>query len=188
MATTRLKPGSMAPDFSVKDVLGKKISLADYDKKSVLLVFLRYSGCPWCNLTIHRLTLEEPMLKKQNCQIIAFIQSSAENIKKNIYDRHAITPQFPIIADSAKKFYKRYGIQSNRAAALKSIKHIPKWAHAVRKHGFKQTEIDGDVFLVPATFLIAAKSQKIVKACYGNSFYEFESLFSVYESLVFNEA
>ncbi|MGI9028040.1 MAG: redoxin domain-containing protein [Candidatus Saccharimonadales bacterium] len=188
MKPIRLKPSDTAPDFSVVDVMGKTISLSDYRAQSVLLVFLRYSGCPWCNLTIHRLTLEYPMLHKQKCQVIAFIQSDAESIKKNIYERHAIKPQFPIIADAAKQFYKLYGVQSSRGAAFKSIKHIPQWAHAVRKHGFKQTEIDGDLFLVPATFLLAAQTQTIVKANYGTSFYEFDSLFSIYESLIFKEA
>ncbi len=182
------KPGNKAPDFTATDVKGKEIRLSDYKEKSVLLVFLRYSGCPWCNLTIHRLALEYPMLKRKNCEIIAFIQSDVDSIKANIYSRHTVKPQFPILADQDKEFYNLYGIKSSPKAALKSLRHLPSWTQAVMKHDFKQTKVEGDIFLVPATFLVAAHTQKIVKSDYGTSFYELESLFSIYESLEFNEA
>ncbi len=60
----RLTAGNIAPDFTVTDVKGKTISLSDYKGKAVLLVFLRYAGCPWCNLALHRLTLNISYLKK----------------------------------------------------------------------------------------------------------------------------
>lgn len=188
MANHKLNEGDTAPDFNAVDVLGKHIRLSDYKKHPLLLVFLRYAGCPWCNLAIHRLAMEYRMLKAEKCEVIAFIQSTDEQVQKNIYERHEVKPTFSIIADHEKEFYTLYGIKSSKKAAIKSIKSIPHWVHAVKDHGFKQTEIDGDLFLVPAAFLISSRTQKIVKADYGTSFYEFESFLNFYESLTFHEA
>ncbi len=59
-----LKVNHIAPKFRVVDVFGRNINLTDYTEGYSLLVFLRYSGCPWCNLAIHRLSLEYERLKK----------------------------------------------------------------------------------------------------------------------------
>lgn len=187
MGSNKIEAGQPAPNFGARDVFGKKIILSEYRKKAVLLVFFRYAGCPWCNLAIHRLALEYPMLKKENCEVIAFVQSDKNSIKENIYGRHAVKPEFPIIADPKMHFYKLYGVSSSYKAAFKSLAAIPDWTHAVREHGFKQTKIDGELFLVPAAFLVSSRTQEIAKADYGTSFYEFESFFKIYESLVFDQ-
>ena len=181
----QLHIGSLAPDFTATDVFGSEVRLSDYHPRSVLVVFLRYSGCPWCNLALHRLTVESELLKKHNCEIIAFIQSTEENVKNNIYKRHAKTPQFPIIADPDRKIYDMYGVTSSFIAAARSITKIPYWIHSVRKHGYAQTSVDGDLLLVPAMFLVSGHSNKILLASYGKSFYEHETFTSVYEQLGF---
>lgn len=181
----QLKEGNKAPDFSVKDVTGRTIKLSNYEGRVVLVVFLRYAGCPWCNLAIHRLTVEYPLLQKSGCEVIAFVQSDSEKIKKNIYERHAKKPPFPIIADADMSIYDKYRIQSSVAALAKSITKIPSWVHAVKDHGFKQTELDGKFFLVPASFLIDGSKRTILKAKYASSFYEHETFTDIYERLTF---
>ena len=180
-----IKIGDTAPDFTVKDVMGKKVELKSYHPKSVLVVFLRYSGCPWCNLALHRLSMEYDLLVKNNCEVIAFIQSSAENVQENIYKRHAHRPAFPIIPDQERKIYKKYGVSNSIKAAAKSITRIPYWVHAVREQGFKQKKIDGDFFLVPAMFLVSGHSGKILLASYSKSFYDHQTFTDVYEKLGF---
>jgi peroxiredoxin Q/BCP len=181
----QLTIGQKAPEFSVTNVLGKNVNLKRLYPSSILIVFLRYSGCPWCNLALHRLAMEYPLLKKQNCEVIAFIQSTPENVKENIYKRHAKRPPFPIVADQERKIYDLYGVQDSVAALGRSITKIPYWVHAVRKHGYKQTKIDGDFFLVPAMFLVSGRSGKILLESYGSSFYEHETFTLVYEKLGF---
>ena len=144
--TNILPVGTLAPNFKVKDVKGKSVELKSLHPKSVLIVFLRYSGCPWCNLALHRLTMEYPLLKKHNCEVIAFIQSTTENVQTNIIKRHDKKPPFPVIADIDRKIYDLYGVQNSVMAFARSMKEIPHWVHAVRKDGFKQKEIDGDFF------------------------------------------
>lgn len=175
------------PKFKATDVFGHKINLTDYIDDYVLLVFLRYSGCPWCNLAIHRLTLEYSRLKKDKCQIIAFVQSDKNSIIKNIYERHVSKPQFPIIADQQMKFYKQFGVDVSLLGTLKQITQIPQWLKSVRKLGFKQSNIDGNLFLVPAWFLINNKNGKIVKNEHGANFFDHESLATIYQTLTFKD-
>lgn len=40
----RLKPGDLAPDFTLKTVEGQAVALGDYRGQPVLLVFLRHLG------------------------------------------------------------------------------------------------------------------------------------------------
>ncbi|WP_083798785.1 peroxiredoxin family protein [Dethiobacter alkaliphilus] len=40
----KAQKGSMAPDFSLSDVYGKKMSFSDFRGRSVILVFMRHLG------------------------------------------------------------------------------------------------------------------------------------------------
>lgn len=180
MPDKRLSKGDKAPQFEAKDTYGKTVNLKDFANKHVLLVFLRYSGCPWCNLTIHRLALEQQRLNKSGCEIITFIQSEPQNIRDNIYGRHQHTPKFSIIPDQKRTHYDQYHIREAKRAVVTSITHIPFWVKSITK-GFSQTKLDGDLFLVPASFLIGPGEQKILSAHYSTSFYDhlvFEEIYS----------
>ena len=78
--TKKLATGMRAPQFTAVDVFGKKVTLSSNKDRYTLVVFLRYAGCPWCNLALHRLAMEQQLLKESRCDIIAFIQSSKENM------------------------------------------------------------------------------------------------------------
>ena len=183
----KLVAGQKAPLFTTKDALGKPISLSGIDKRYILLVFFRYAGCAWCNLAIHRLSLEYKTLKDHDCEAIAFVQSDEMAIDNNIYQRHAKTPKFSIIADRDQKYYSQYGITDSIPAAVKSIKSIPAWMHSVKDHGFKQDWVDGNLFLVPASFLIDGRTLKIIQSNYGSSYYEAEAFMDIYQSVFFKE-
>ncbi len=179
----KLQAGQAAPTFTAIDVCGKKVSLEDNKSQYVLVLFLRYAGCPWCNLAIHRLTLEQKILKDNNCSVIAFVQSSKENIMKNIYERHLHAPHFPVIADHEMKNYKKYLVRPQASAPAKLLRSIPYWVHSVRKEGFTNENIDGNLFLVPASFLLAPYSRKIVRVDYTADLYDHKTFSRIYESI-----
>jgi peroxiredoxin len=183
----RLLLNQKAPKFSAVDVFGDKISLDHNTEGYTLLVFLRYSGCPWCNLAVHRLSLEYKRLKQNHCNIIAFIQSSKEGVMDNIYQRHSLKPKFPIIADHEMKFYKQYGVEVSPIQSLKSITKIPYWLKSVRELGFTQKKLDGKLFLVPAWYLVNNRTGKVVKLARGVSFYDNDTFVNIYDSLIFKD-
>lgn len=178
----KLKIGDMAPRFWMRDVKGGIVNLDAHSPDYTLIAFLRYSGCPWCNLAIHRLTMEQNLLKQSKCQVVAFIQSSKENILKNIYDRHAKSPDFSVIADPECEVYKKYAVSPSLISAVKQIKHAQHWVHAVKEEGYGQKSIDGNLFLAPAMFLVD-HNLRIIRADYNANLYDHETFTEVYESL-----
>ena len=183
----KLEAGHSAPKFTAQDVMGKHLSSTHNDARYLLLVFLRYSGCPWCNLAIHRLTLEYPILQDNGCEVITFIQSPKQGVIKNVYERHARQPQFSIVADPDSEYYRLYGVAPSLAASAKSLRRVPDWLHSVKEHGYKQLSIDGNLFMVPASFLISARTNKILKTSYGNDYYDSDAFMDIYESVFFKE-
>jgi peroxiredoxin Q/BCP len=175
------------PKFKATDVFGSKVNLSKYDNDYTLLVFLRYSGCPWCNLAIHRLTLEYKQLRAERCQIIAFIQSDEKSVMANIYKRHNPKPEFPIIADQTMKFYKQFNVDVSLTGSARMITKVPYWLESVRQLGFKNKKVDGKLFLVPAWFLIDNSLGKIIKSEKGGDFYDHESFIKIYDTLTFGE-
>jgi peroxiredoxin len=177
--------GKKAPNFKTKDVFGETVELYKRNEGYTLLAFLRYSGCPWCNLAINRLTLEHKQLKQESCDVIAFIQSESEHIMENIYGRHELKPSFPIIADHGMKIYKKYGVELSITSPFTSITQIPHWLEHIRKLGFNQKKIDGNFFLVPAWYLVNNTTRKIIKCGKASNFYDHEAFIDIYDSLTF---
>ena len=184
--TKKLVIGDTAPHFSVVDVLDQKVSLKSYASKYVLVVFLRYAGCPWCNLAIHRLTMEYRLLEDNQCAVVAFVQSSKGNIINNILKRHKHTPPFPIIADQAMATYKKYRVKPSLVQSCKMLTTIPSWVHAVRKDGFANKNIDGNLFLAPASFLLAPGTGKILLAEYEANLYNHKTFSDIYNAVAYN--
>ena len=168
----KLKPGEKAPSFETTDIAGRRIRLSDYEGKKVLLCFFRYAGCPWCNLALFRLTKEYPKYEGLGLEVIAFIQSSRENIENNVTKRHHPAPQFPLIADQQRKVYQQYGVEDSLFAFAKSIRKIPQFIEAWFHHKFRQGKIDGSTTLVPAQFLIGPPGLQIHKASYGADYFD----------------
>lgn len=181
---TKLKPGSSIPKLTATDISGKQVSLESFNDSYTLLAFLRYSECPWCNLALHRLAMEQELLKDSDCRIIAFIQSSPDDIKKSILEKHAVTPQFTIIADPEMKIYNQFGVTLSKLSGIKHhIRHIPAWVESVTKEGFKQHSINGSFFLAPAAIVLSPADQKVIVADYQADFYEHESFSRFYEAI-----
>jgi len=171
-------------DISTTDAKGLKFELKNVNQPYVLVSFLRYAGCPFCNLSIHRLVMEQDLLKQSRCDIVAFVQSTAENIEKNIYTRHIVKPDFPIIPDQKMKFYKQFGIKPSYKTTKKMIEDIPHWVHAVRHHGFKQGTVDGSLFIAPALFLVHIPTMKIIHADYASNLFEHETFSPIYQKIL----
>ena len=183
----KLIAGQVAPKFTVTDVMGHQVASTHTKARYILLVFMRYSGCPWCNLAIHRLSLEYPILQQNDCEVITFIQSPKAGIIENIYERHALTPPFSIVADPKCTYYNMYGVIPSRVAAIKSLRQVPHWLHSAKKHGFTQPKVDGNLFMVPASFLVSARTNKILKTSYGTDYYDKDAFMDIYESVFFKE-
>ncbi len=165
----KLKNGDEAPNFSVVDINGEKVEINKDNGKKIFLSFFRYSGCPWCNLAIYRLTEMAPDLEAQGVKVVCFVQSTQENIEKNIINRHDVKPPFTIVSDPNKIIYDLYGVEESALKYFTSLRKAPEWIYSSFKLNFKQPEVDGSVTLVPAQFLIDSDGT-IIKVHYGTDY------------------
>lgn len=180
----RLKVGDKVPDFWTRDINGKQVDSKQF-KGNTLIVFLRYAGCPFCSLAIHRLTHEHKLLKKNGCDVIAFIQSTEQNIEEYLLPQQPEQPTFPIIADEDQDIYQMFGVRPNAVKAARfTAKNASHWVNAVFKKRLKQASFDGSAFLVPAYFLVD-KRGIIQLVNYDASFYEDVEFTPIYEMLTF---
>lgn len=184
MKPHQLKLGAKIPDFWTRDINGHEVDSRTL-KNTTLFVFLRFAGCPFCNLAVYRLSHEYKLLKKNGCDVIAFIQSTEENIEEHVLAQQRITPPFSIVSDQQQDIYKLFGVAPNATKAAKyTAKNASHWIDAVFKKKFKQTSFDGQAFMVPAYFLVG-KDGAVKLANYDASFYEDEVFTPIYEYLTF---
>lgn len=102
-----LKEGDKAPAFSGKDQDGKKISLADYKGKKLVLYFYPQDMTPTCTVQACNLRDNFSLLKKKGFEILGISPDDEEKHKK--FEQRNKLP-FPLIADTTHKILEKYGV------------------------------------------------------------------------------
>ncbi|OIO61144.1 MAG: hypothetical protein AUJ55_01025 [Proteobacteria bacterium CG1_02_64_396] len=158
----KLTPGTPAPDFSLLDLEGNPVQLADYRGKRVLLSFYRYASCPLCNLRVHRLLGRIDHLKTQGLHLLAVYESSPTQLG---YNAALTTSPFPILADPSRTLYRRYGVDTSMWGMIKGMARHMGTLMSTMMRGKMRAE--GAMASIPADFLIEADGV-IAVAYYGS--------------------
>lgn len=102
------KVGDKAPNFTLKNALGKEVTLADYLKKGpVVLTWYRGGWCPYCNITLQKLQDELPNFNAAGANLIAL---TPEVPDKSMSTKEKHDLQFEVLSDVQNKIGKEYGI------------------------------------------------------------------------------
>ncbi|MDB5272944.1 MAG: alkyl hydroperoxide reductase/Thiol specific antioxidant/Mal allergen [Chitinophagaceae bacterium] len=160
----RLTEKSPAPSIETTDVYGNSFSLTSLKGSKVLLSFMRFAGCPVCNLRVHGLLKESKTLEQQNTKVVLVYESSKETMLEYLQqEKYPVT----FIADPENKLYKAYGVEKSlfgllssffRGAMGKIIKGEKLFA--------KKLAMDGSVLRMGADFIID-ENGKIVTTHYS---------------------
>lgn len=121
--------GDTAPNFILKNALGKEVSLQDYlDKGPVVLVWYRGGWCPYCNLNLHYLQEALPQIKAQGANLVALTpelpDQSISTSEKNELEFEVLSDVGNVVAkdygvvftltdDVAKKYNKSFGLNEH---------------------------------------------------------------------------
>lgn len=145
-----LQAGDIAPDFETQDIFGNPIQLKDYAGKKIFVAFHRYAACPFCNLRTEQIIQYAPLWQSKGLAMIAFFQSPASSIVKNVGRQE---PPYPVIGDPDRIIYNRYFVESDK---MKAAATLPKTliAGVMARLGSDKISGDGDDTLIPAEFLI----------------------------------
>ncbi len=157
----KLIPTDQAPAFQGNAAFEKSFQFSDYQHRTLLLSFLRFAGCPVCNLHTREMIKRYSELQNHSIDLVLVYHSSLENIHRLVTPKMKIP--FTILADPNKTIYQLYGVEKS-PSAMRSIKAIGEALRAVSL-GFipDMKSIEGGQHGLPADFLI---QNGIIKAAH----------------------
>jgi len=99
--------GSNAPDFTLSDKDGKKVSLSDFRGKRVVLYFYPKDNTPGCTRQACAFAGAYKQFEKKGVEVIGISRDSAESHRK--FAEKYLLP-FVILADPELEAIKAYGV------------------------------------------------------------------------------
>ena len=161
----KIKPKQSAPQFTVQDVYGTTVNLADFNGKKVLLSFYRNVGCPVCNIRFHELQQEAAYFQSKGLVVLAVYESSAENMKQYLENDTVYAKMIP---NPDLSIYELYEVERGMGKVMKGIFHGAMGKMKKGKKLFhKKIEQDGTKDRIGADFLIS-EDGTIHTAYYGS--------------------
>jgi peroxiredoxin len=160
----KIEPPQSAPTFTIKDVNGSTVNLADYKGKKVMLTFYRNVGCPVCNLRFHELQEQAAFFKSKGLILLAVYESTPENMKQYLEGE---SPYATMIPNPDQSLYKLYEVERSGGKVMKGMFHGAMGKMKKGKKLFKkQIKQDGNTNRIGADFLIDEKGN-VARAYYG---------------------
>jgi peroxiredoxin len=154
----RLRPGDLAPPIRTTSVHGSEVTVRDPLGVLTHVQFLRFAGCPVCNLHLQEFIKRDAELDAAGIREIVLFHSAA-----NFIDDYYADVPFAMIADPRREIYVRYRVERSPWAILS-----PRaWPGLVKGYRLKKAgKIDSTTLGLPADFLINSSGQ-IVNCAYG---------------------
>lgn len=153
MAIT-LKEGDKAPVFSGVDQNGRKVSLADFKGKRLILYFYPQDDTPGCTAEACNLRDHFSLLKKAGFAILGVSPDGVEKHKK--FETKYELP-FPLLADTDHKVLVKYGVWGKKQMYGKTYMGVLRTTFVIDAKGVIQK-----IFLKPKT---KEHAEEILEAC-----------------------
>lgn len=106
-----LKEGDKAPLFTGADQNGKKISLAEYKGKKLVLYFYPEDDTPTCTIQACNLRDNYGLLKKNGFEVVGVSPNDVKSHKK--FEKKFDLP-FTLIADTSHQILEKYGVWDHK--------------------------------------------------------------------------
>lgn len=156
----RKKIGDRVGPLLIESIHGEEVRIPSAGQFTHLQ-FRRYAGCPICNLHLQSFIQRHDELLANNVQeVVVFHSAKSEMLA------HQINAPLAFIADSGKKLYQAFGVESSLLSVL-NPKAWPAGLKGVVRHGTRLPASGGSAFLLPAEFLMD-DTGRIVALKYGD--------------------
>jgi peroxiredoxin Q/BCP len=106
-----LKEGDKAPSFTGIDQDGKKISLAEYKGKKLVLFFYPEDDTPTCTIQACNLRDNYGLLQKKEFEVVGISPDNEKSHKK--FEKKFDLP-FTLVADSSHQILEKYGVWDHK--------------------------------------------------------------------------
>jgi len=131
-ASSDLKVGQKAPDFTVMDDKGEKVKLADLKGKKVVLYFYPKDDTPGCTKEACAFRDGIDKIKKRGAVVLGVSADSVESHKKF---KSKFDLNFPLLADSDKKMVEAYGVWKEKSMYGKKYMGIERTTFVIDENG-----------------------------------------------------
>jgi peroxiredoxin len=146
------EPGDPAPDAELLDLWGEAalLSTAWADGPAVL-VFLRYFGCPFCQMQVVGLRRDQGMFEESGASVTLVGQGPPEEA---VAFRERRQVPFPVFVDPDRRAYRAYGLDRGRPSQVYGPKVAVPFVRA-NLTGKLQRGLHGGSFLqMPGSFVV----------------------------------
>lgn len=149
----RLYVGQPLPDLDAVPASGGKTTLHQLaGGKKTMFLFLRYSGCPLCQLDMHELKEHYAFIEETGGQLIVILQSDPAKLAAQL-DLSGGLP-YPVICDPDRTLYQALAVfPAVSQMDLMGPKLMDKMA-LVALQGISHGEYEGDEMQLPAAFAV----------------------------------
>jgi peroxiredoxin Q/BCP len=127
-----LQEGDKAPVFTGKDQNGKKISLADYKGKNLILYFYSEAGSPTCTIESCNLRDNYSLLKKKGFEVLG-VSPDDDKAQKKFEQKYKLP--FSLIADPENKITALYGVRDMKKLFGREYMGILRTTFVIDKNG-----------------------------------------------------
>jgi len=160
----KIEAGFTAPDFAIRTPWGDEGTLYELlDHEDVLILFLRYMGCPICRMKMSELARDAADFENAGVRVLVFLQSEPGVVAKEL--QRDTTPFIPV-CDPGGETYSLYSVEPGSVFRYITPGVIKKAIRATRM-GINHGKKEGNELQLPAMFLVSGR--KIVHAYYGKN-------------------
>ena len=159
--STRKKVGDKAPNFQFDTPWNFSRDFYETLRNQVAVcVFLRYHGCPICQMELSNLKREIDVFRQKGVMVFVFLQSSIETLSGLLNEDDW---PFDIVCDPLGKIFQLYAVEPG---GLLKYLHPKGLIRAVKAtfSGFFHKKFEGHETQLPAAFIV--KSDKILSYVY----------------------
>jgi peroxiredoxin Q/BCP len=129
---TRLEPGDKAPAFSLPDADGKKVSLADFKGRRVIVYFYPAASTPGCTKQACDFRDSLADLNEEGVDVVGISPDKPEKLAK-FRDAEKLT--FPLLSDPERKVLTAYGAFGEKTMYGKKVQGVIRSTFVVDDKG-----------------------------------------------------
>ena len=119
IAARALKAGTNAPDFTLPDAHGEKVSLASVLAKGPAVVtFYRGGWCPFCDLQLRAYQGALPQLRDLGAELLAISPQTPDYALTDV-EKKQLT--FPVLTDAGNRVARAYGLVFTLSDVLQQL-------------------------------------------------------------------
>ncbi|HCO85433.1 MAG TPA: alkyl hydroperoxide reductase [Arenibacter sp.] len=104
-----LSKGDIAPDFTLLNAIGKKVSLSEALKSGIVIIkFYRGEWCPICNLDLRAIQQHLPQIRSLGASLIAISPQRPDDALTAIQKNEL---EYEVLSDADQEVIKAYNLQ-----------------------------------------------------------------------------